>query len=239
MIVMSVGMQGNYLWTRRLVPGLAILSLFFGGVTGCAQVSTPPVALATPTEIFMPSPTAPPEATLPSGWESYESQTPCGYAVDHPSEMQGASQGTYSWILSVSSTEPSGPATNFVYVSVIPDSFQGEAGEIYNYDPAETQTLLNMKVGETKSLRENLNIPQGFTYTRLPDTTLSNQSAQTYENSQPWEFPTGTKEIRSLLQANGCTYLMGGYLDTTGSAQSGAMDEERFNQIITTFRLRP
>jgi hypothetical protein len=238
---MNVRIQVDCLSTRRLVPRLALLSLFFGGVAGCAPASKPPVDLVTPTLLPIPSPTpvAPVEATLPSGWESYESQAPCGYAVDHPSEMQGASQGTYSWILSVSSTEPSGPATNFVYVSVIPDGFQAGSGEIYNYNPAETQTLLNMQVGETKSLRENLNIPQGFNYTRLPDTTLSNQAAQTYENTQPWEFPMGTKEISYILRANGCTYLIGGYLDTTGSTQFEAINEERFDQIIATFRLKP
>ena len=238
---MSVDVQLKYLLMRRLVSGLALLCLFFSGVAGCAPASTPPVPLVTPTllPVLSPTPAAPVEATLPAGWESYESQAPCGYAVGHPSEMQGTSQGTYSWILSVSSTEPSGPATNFVYVSVIPDGFQGEAGEIYNYDPVEAQTLLNMQVGETKSLRENLNIPQGFTFTRLPDTTLSNEVVQTYENTQPWEFPAGTKEIRYLLQANGCMYLIGGYMDITGSDQPGAMNEERFNQIITTFRLRP
>ena len=123
-------------------------------------------------------------------------------------------------------------------MSVIPDGFQGEAGEVYNYDPAAAETLLNLQVGEGKSLHDNPNVAQGFTYTRLPDTTLSNQAAQTYENTQPWEFPAGTKEIRYLLQANGCTYLIGGYMDTTGSAQPGAMNEDRFNQIITTFRIK-
>jgi hypothetical protein len=143
----------------------------------------------------------------------------------------------YSWSLRVSASEPTGPVPNFIYISVIPDGFQGGPGEIYNYDPAETQTLLNMQVGESKSLRDDPNIAPAFTYTRLPDTTLSNQAAQTYENTQPWEFPTGTKEIRYYLKANGCTYLIGGYMDTAGSGGPGAIDEELFDQIIATFRL--
>jgi hypothetical protein len=92
--------------------------------------------------------------------------------------MDGASQGTYNWILSHTTTEPSGPVPNFVYISVIPDGFQNEPGAIYNYDPAETQTLLNMQVGESRSLRDDPNIAPWFTYTRLPDTTLGNQTAQ-------------------------------------------------------------
>jgi len=237
---MNVRIQVNCLSTRWLVPGLILLSLFFGGVAGCTPASTPPVNQATPTLVTMPSPTpaAPVEATLPSGWESYESQGQCGYAIDHPSDMRGASQGTYSWILSPATGASGEAVPNFVYVSVIPDGFQGEVGEVYNYDPAAAETLLTLQVGEGKSLHDNPAVAQGFTYTRLPDTTLGNQSAQMYENTQPWEFPPGTKEIRYLLQANGCTYLIGGYIDTTGSAQSGAMDEERFHQIMATFRLR-
>lgn len=238
---MNALIQVKHLWTRRLGVKLVLLSLVFGGVAGCApaSTSTPPVVLATPTLISMPSPTAPVEATLPAGWQTYASQGQCGYSINHPSDLQGTSQGTDSWILSQALTEPSGPATNFVYLSVIPDGFQGQAGEIYNYDPVEAQTLLVMQVGETKSLREFANTTQGFTYTRLPDTTLSNQVAQTYENTQPWEFPMGTKEIRYYLRANGCTYLIGGYVDVTGSQPSGSINEERFDQIIATFRLAP
>ena len=35
------------------------------------------------------------------------------------------------------------------------------------------------------------------------------------ENTQPRGFPPGAKEIRYYLQANGCTYLIGGYVDAT------------------------
>ena len=151
--------------------------------------------------------------------------------------MDLSSQGTYSWSLSPATTEP-GLVTNFIYISVIPDDFQSnEPGAIYNYDPAETQTLLDLPVGENGSLREDPNLAPSFTYTRLPDTTLSNQTAQTYENTQPWEFPPGTKEIRYYLQANGCTYLVGGYVATVGSGQPGAINEELFDQIMATFQV--
>jgi hypothetical protein len=78
-----------------------------------------------------------------------------------------------------------------------------------------------------------------FTYARLPDMMLSSQTAQAYENTQPWEFPLGTKEIRYYLQGKGCTYLIGGYMATVGSGRPGAIDEELFDQIIATFRLAP
>ena len=111
--------------------------------------------------------------------------------------------------------------------------------DVYNYDPAEADILQNMQVGESKSLREDLNVESGFTYQRQPDTMISDHTAQTYENVQPWEFPGGTKEIRYYLSLNGCTYLIGGYLDTTRSNQPGAIMEDLYHQIVATVQLMP
>ena len=209
-------MAGTHVSTR-----LIVLSILLGGVAGCAPAST-----------VLPTP------TLPAGWETYTHEGQCGYSISHPSNMDGASQDTYSWILSPTAAEPSEPAPNFIYISVIPNDFQSnEPGIIYNYEPVETQTLLNLQVGESRSLRDDPNLADWFRYTRLPDRTLSNQTSQVYENTQPWEFPPGTKEIRYYLKANGCTYLIGGYLATVGSGQPGAIDQELFDQIIATFRL--
>jgi hypothetical protein len=123
---------------------------------------------------------------------------------------------------------------------VIPDNFPPGGDEtIYNYDPGEAQTLLDLQVGESWTLREDPTLADWFTYTRLPDAVLNHQPAQAYENTQPWEFPPGTEEIRYYLKANGCTYLIGGYLATVGSGQPGWIDEELFDQILATFRLGP
>jgi len=230
---MTVRMQVN--------KSLILFSILWIAAAGCAPASTQPAEppIEQPTELPTEQSAQPPTVSpaLPSGWETYTNTEQCGYAISHPSDMDGASQGMYSWSLSVSATEPSGPVPNFIFISVIPDGFQNEPGAIYNYDPVDTETLLNMQIGESKSLRENLNIVEGFTYTRLPDGTLSNQTAQTYENTRPWEFPPGTKEIRYYLKANGCTYLIGGYFATVGSDQPGEIDEALFDQILATFRL--
>lgn len=234
--------------TKRMqvITGLIVLCILLGGVAGCAPQSTQPTAPPTdePTRVATEAPTeatpaAEVEATLPSGWETYTGQGQCSYAISHPADMEGVNQDAYSWSLNYPGTEPNGPYPNFVYVSVIPADFQGGPGEIYNYDPAETQTLLGLQTGESKSLREDPNIAPSFTYTRLPDTALGGQTAQTYQNDQPWEFPPGTKEIRYYVQGNGCTYMVGGYLSTVGSGQPGAIDEDLFDQIIATFRLAP
>jgi hypothetical protein len=211
---------------------LMILSILLAGLAGCAPANTPP-------------PAGPPTPTVPPGWERHSAsanQGQCSYAIDHPSNMDVTSQGMYNWLLSPSAQEPSGPVPNFVYISVIPDDFPQSGGGdeiIYNYDPVDTQTLLSLRVGESRSLRDDATLADWFTYTRLPDRTLSGQPAQTYDNTQPWEFPPGTKEIRYYLKANGCTYLVGGYVATVGSGQPGSIDEDLFDQIIATFHLAP
>ena len=219
----------------QVIKSLILLSVLLVSVVGCAPRSTQPAV----------PPATVPTPTLQPGWETHTASTDqgqCGYAIDHPSDMDASSQGTYSWILSFGAAEPAEVVPNFVYISVIPDDFSQsgiEPGAIYNYDSAATQTLLNMQVGESRSLHQEPTIASWFTYTRLPDTALGTQAAQAYENEQPWEFPPGTKEIRYYLQVNGCTFLIGGYLASVGSGQPGAIGEELFDQIIATFRLAP
>jgi hypothetical protein len=110
-------------------------------------------------------------------------------------------------------------------------------GIIYNYNPRETDMLLNMRVGESKALRDIADVAPWFTYERKPDATIGGHDAQAYVNTQPWEFPEGTKEIRYYLLLDGCTYMIGGYLDALGLNETGAINEELFNQIVATIQL--
>ena len=191
---------------------------------------------------MMLDPTATSEAQMPAGWVTYSSQR-CEYAISYPSEMQVTGETPYSRTFSFRLANPDDGARNFIYVSVIFPEIQSMVqggvynNDVYNYDPAEADTLLNMQVGESKAVRELANVESGFTYQRKPDTRISGQAAQTYENLQPWEFPDGTKEIRHYMSQDGCTFLIGGYLDATRSNQPGAITEELFNQIVATIQL--
>jgi len=238
---MSAKMQISKSWLGQLRAVLSIASLLFAVTVGCRPVNTQPTPgdsepLAAPAT---PLSTATPETMIPAGWVTHSSQQ-CEYTISYPSEMQVTYGGAYNRTLGFKLANPEEGARNFVYVSVIVPELQSMGGEsVYNYDPTEAQTLLNMQVGESKSLREDLNTAPSFTYQRQPDTMISDHVAQTYENVQPWEFPTGTKEIRYYLSMDGCIYLLGGYMDTTGSNQPGAITEELFHQIVDTMRVIP
>jgi len=199
-------------------------------------VSTQPPVQPAPTT---PSPTATGQALIPAGWMTHTSQR-CEYALSYPADMQASSQGAYSSIFGFKLATPDEGARNFVYVSVIIQEFQSPGGElIYNYDPTAADLLLNLQLGESKPVHDNPQLAPWYTYQRQPDTTISGYAAQTYENVQPWEFPAGTKETRYYLSLNGCTYLIGAYLDTTGANQPGAITEDLFDQIVATVRLMP
>ncbi len=191
-----------------------------------------------------PVATASSEAPIPAGWTTHSSQK-CEYAISYPSEMLAHAQNPYSETIIFNLANPEEGARNFIYVSVIAPEIQNMVKQgvyfhdVYNYDPVETEILLNMQVGETKAVYEIANTAPSFTYQRKPDTQINGYAAQTYERMQPWEFPMGTKEIRYYLSQNGCTYLIGGYMDTTGSNQPGAITEELFQQIVATIRLTP
>ena len=229
----------------QLRLALVMVGLLLVGATGCQQGGQ-----ATPTPSTLPSPTPSPstpiavlptvtaEAIVPTGWETHTNPR-FHYSISYPPDMEGTDSGDYSWTLGMKLANPNEGARNFVYLSVIPAGFQSGGGDIYNYNTAEADILLNLQAGESKSLREGLDSAARFSYTRLPDMILNGQTAKVYESIQPWEFPQGTKEIRYYVQTEAYTYLLGGYLDTTGSDQPGAITKELFDQIIATFRVAP
>jgi hypothetical protein len=228
---------------RRIMICLVILLFVFN--VSCVPVRSQVTLQSTPTEDeplpmpITPSPTATAEALIPAGWMTYTSQR-CEYALSYPGDMQASHEGTYSRSFSFNLANPDEGARNFVYVSVINPEYQDPNGEgIYNYNPAEASRLLDLQVGESQSVRDISNVAEWFTYQRQPDTTISGYAAKTYENVKPWEFPSGTKEIRYYLSLESCTYQIGGYIDTTQSNQPGAITEDLFNQIVASIHLMP
>lgn len=186
------------------------------------------------------------EAPVPDGWATYVSASPqCGYAISYPLELQVTEQTPYSQTFGFNLAESDAGARNFIYVSVITPEIQNMVNQglynhdVYNYDPMATEILLTMQVGESKPVHQSPSVESGFTFERTPDTQIGSHTALTYENLQPWEFPSGTKEIRYYLSLDGCTYLFGGYMDTTQSNQPGAITEDFFHQIIATIQIMP
>jgi len=183
---------------------------------------------------------------IPTGWTTYNSANQqCGYGISYPTEMQVTEQTPYSQTFSFKLSDPDAVDPNFVYVSVVNPEIQKmvEDGnynhDVYNYDPMAIGTLLAMQPGESKSIHQSPDMEKWFTFERMPDTDISGYAAQTYENLLPWEFPDGTKEIRYILSLDGCTYLIGGFVDITPSGQEGEITESLFQQIIATMQVVP
>lgn len=179
-----------------------------------------------------------------AGWVTYTSER-YGYSISYPSEMEVTDQSQYSQTLKFKVADPDAGATNFIYVSVITPEILGMVKQgvydhdVYNYDPAATEILLNMQINESESAHPDEELAAWFTYQRLADTTISGHVSQTYENTRPWDFPKGTKEIRYYLSRNGSIYMIGGYVDTAGSNRPGAITEDLLHQIVATVQLTP
>jgi len=203
-------------------------------------VQPAPVVIEPPTEPVVAPTTVANDFVAPAGWmtASHTIQS-CEVHLGYPANMQVAEQGANTRLLRFMPADPDDVAWNFLYVSIISEEPQGSNGEnIYNYDPTAVGLLLELQVGESAPIHANPQIASWFTYQRLPDTTISGQTARAYENVQPWEFPVGTKEIRYYVSANDCTYQIGGYVDTTQSNQPGTIAEDLFDQIIDNIRIK-
>jgi len=183
---------------------------------------------------------------VPASWATYNSSNQqCGYGIIYPPEMQVTEQTPYSQTFSFKLPDPDAVNPNFIYISVVTPETQKmvEDGnynhDVYNYDPTAIETLLAMQSGESKSIHQSPDMEKWFTFERKPDTDINGYTAQTYENLLPWEFPDGTKEARYILSSEGCTYLIGGFVDITPSDQPGEITESLFQQIMTTVQLAP
>jgi len=212
-------------------------------IAACSPAVSSPAPAATEPQAA-PLATATSEALIPAGWATYTGQK-CGYAISYPPEMQVTDQNPYSQTLLFKLADVDAGARNFLYVSVIDPEIESMVKqgvyqhEVYNYDPPAADILLNLQVGESRSVHQSATVASGFTFQRLPDTTIGGHPARAYENAQPWEFPIGTKEIRYTVSLDKCTYLIGGYMDTAGAQQPGTVTEHLFRQIVATIKLMP
>ena len=247
---------------RRL---LILLGLALSGCTS-SFVETPTVeqtteALATLTQIPSETPTkvsptqspattataisvTPTATALPvtmvaadSGiWNTFESRQ-YGFAIDFPSDMRVVENHTASWMLVNTGSSLDGLDLSFAYVSVIPVGFQSGGGDIYNFNTREAEVLWGLAVGETRSLVDDPESRQWFTYHRFDDVSLAGQMARRIENSDPWEAPIGTEEIRFYLFTADHIYLVGAYANDTDSTNPLLVTRDRFNSIAQSFRL--
>lgn len=174
---------------------------------------------------------------IPTNWEGYTNES-LGYSIHYPSGYEASSNGTNSIKITKRINIIGQGSTNFIYVSVIPDDFQGNEGTIYGYIPKDLDIMQNMQIGEATSLSgsDERNLSGENIYTRISDAQIAGLQVKAYRNSMPSGFPDGTTEYRYLLNREAKTYLIGGYVG--GSNSSTDISENEFQQIISTIQLR-
>ena len=216
------------------IMGLALIgAICFTIYTLLARASNAPTQKSAPTPTKTaatntPIPTMP--SIVPSDWLEYSS-TEAQYSIFFPSHINSNCYNPYSCQFSGLTSLGNGPAS-LVYVSVIPSNVRLADGSIYNYDASESAILSTIKTGETKTTRpspESKELETFYRYKRLPDTRINNHTAKVFENSRPWEFPSGTKELRYIITNDTGMYMIGAYTHPDG------ITEEIARTIIGSF----
>lgn len=164
-------------------------------------------------------------------------ETGVGYTLRLPETFESESMGTYSRMYKKKAAPGSVDVTNFAYISVIPTSQRATSGEIYNYTRADVDALRRVPLNDSVVLgAKNLTTEKYFTYSHEADTMIGGYGTKVFVNAQPWEFPTGTKEYRYLVEFGNVTYLLGGYVGTTDSAQ---LQKAELDQLFSTLTFQP
>lgn len=175
-------------------------------------------------------------ARIPEGWQTYRDDTR-GFSISYPADFEVSPNGENSIMIVKKVSEPGQGPSNFLYISTIMEGDTSRDGEIYNFNKTHLDSLVGMKINEKKPLAgESAALQEYITYKRLPDTTISGNTAQAYENMKPWEFPQGTKEYRYIVDQEDRTYLIGGYISTT-SHSNYTIAEDVYKQILNTIQL--
>lgn len=160
-----------------------------------------------------------------------------GYTIQLPANFESESVGTYSRLYKKKTIPGTPELTNFAYISVVPTSQATASGEIYNYAKADVQALRQLPLNDSIVLgAKNLSTASYFTYTHQTDTMIGGYGAKVFVNSKPWEFPTGTTEYRYLIEFGNVTYVFGGYVGTTDSAQ---LQKSELDQLFSTISFQP
>ncbi|HYD35188.1 MAG TPA: hypothetical protein VD999_03930 [Vitreimonas sp.] len=162
-----------------------------------------------------------------------------GYSVIIPHNLELQRTSSYSAQL-ITKNQPlsQGPA-NLIYLSAIPPQSNNE-GEIYNYSHRTFTMLQPLEIGKSVSLSDSgqPEFDRWLTYTRVDDVTIDGLTVKSYENTEPWEFPTGTTERRFLLEHNGYRYVFGYFTGGEGVG-TAAIDPREALAIIQSIDLTP
>ncbi len=152
------------------------------------------------------------------------------YTLIHPVLFEIDEQTEYSTIFNPKQTDQAALKFTALYVSVIPEGFKNEQGEIYNFFSEEERNKLNSAhIGDSVNLRED-QTSDYWTYERLQDMLVNGVNAVVVENDKVWEGPEGLKDRRVLVKGNGKTYMLGTYYQK-------AEELENFRKFVESFTI--
>ncbi|CAN5184517.1 hypothetical protein BH09PAT2_BH09PAT2_05390 [soil metagenome] len=175
-------------------------------------------------------------ANNPKEWQVYKDET-LQLSLSFPANFKVMKYSANSIIVVKNVANARQSPSNFIYFSVINKADDNNQRRIYNYNKNHLDSLLSMKINDEKPLAgESAGLDPYITYSRLPDTTISGNTAKIYMNLKPLDFPAGTKEYRYIVDQPTMIYLIGGYI-AAPTTDVYSIEEKLYQQIISTIWL--
>lgn len=200
---------------------LAAGGVFFLGKTQNNQEIT----VTSPLSVY---PSLIPTSDPTANWKTYTNNQ-YGFSISFPSDFEINKQAdNQSFIIERILNRP-GKNSNFLYITIITTGQNMIKNNIYAYDPKETNILLDMQIGVSKSIRPKDLLSKFWTYRRIQDVSIDGLQARSFENNNPWEFPPGTIERKMYLTKGNMMYII-------GFLYGKDLSENFFNQILSTFK---
>jgi hypothetical protein len=166
--------------------------------------------------------------------------TEFGYSIKIPEGFRIEKEGEYSKrLIPDKDITGMGPA-NFIYISLISPGNKDKTGEIYNYDPLHFEKLIALEnIGDSVNLAEG-DVPElgeWFTYTVVAVEDIDQGKVKNFENTKPWEFPSGTTENRYIYGTAEKVYILGYYTGGNSVSEDLRIDPRVAYEVIKSFRI--
>jgi hypothetical protein len=163
-----------------------------------------------------------------------------GYSLKIPEGFRIEKEGEYSKRFipdkEITGMEPA----NFIYISLISPENKDKTGEIYNYNPPHFEKLIALEnIGDSVNLAEG-DVPdlgEWFTYTVVAIEDIDQGKVKSFENTKPWEFPSGTTENRFIYGTADKVYILGYYTGGDSVSEDLRIDPRVAYGVIKSFKI--
>lgn len=156
------------------------------------------------------------DVLVPQGWQEYKNDY-VGINIYHPKEYTFENISKFSFLLLDQSEQTPVGNTNFLYFSYVPMYKEWGPRDSYNVVTNQLEQMLRLDIGDSANVSGEQEFETWYTYTRNGDIAIGGKNFRVFENNSPWEFPSGTTELRFINLEDESLYQLGAYVSDDGN----------------------